>query len=163
MSNTQKKTSAATIGESIFINGTVQGEEDLTIEGQIDGTIQMQEANVLVGKTGKVVADISAKSIVVEGSVRGELKGSESVEIKPSGSLIGDIRSPRVMLGDGCNFKGTVDMEQKPDAGTVERARGAVVPNSLSKKAGNALPQAPASKGGLFRTKLKPDSKVTND
>ncbi len=104
----------AIIGNSVKIQGDLSGKEDLTINGTVEGTIDFRESNVIVGEKGRVNANVTAKNIIICGEVKGELRGSEQVSIKPSGRVTGDIRAPRVILNDGCQFKGLVDMEDKP-------------------------------------------------
>jgi len=103
----------ATLGSSVIISGDISGKEDIMINGNVEGTIDFRENDVLVGGDGRVNANIIAKNIIVTGEVKGELRASEQVTIKPSGRLIGDIRAPRVVLNDGCQFKGSVDMDEK--------------------------------------------------
>ncbi len=103
----------ATIGNSIKVTGDISGKEDLIIDGSVEGTIDFHENNVLIGEKGQVNANVIAKNIQVEGEIKGELRASEQVTIKPSGRVLGDIRAPRVILNDGCQFKGSVDMEAK--------------------------------------------------
>lgn len=112
----------AVIGKSIFIDGTIRGEQDLIIHGEVEGAINMADAKVVVAESGNVVANILAKEIEVEGAVQGELRATDSVEIRESGRLTGNIRAPRVILSDGCQFKGNVDMEYKADQ-SADRAR----------------------------------------
>lgn len=102
---------AASIGPSITIHGDVTGEEDLVVAGTIEGTVNLKENNLVVDENGHVMANITARIIRVDGEVKGELRASEKVVIKPSGNVNGDIRSPRVVLEDGCQFKGSIDME----------------------------------------------------
>ena len=101
----------ATIGSSIVIHGDVTGEEDLVVDGAIEGTVNFKDNNLVVSENGRVTANINARIIRVDGEVKGELYGSEQVVISPSGTVKGDIRAPRVVLEDGCTFKGSVDME----------------------------------------------------
>jgi len=103
----------STVGASVIITGDISGKEDIVINGNIDGTIDFREHDVLIGDSGRINANIIAKNIIVTGEVKGELRASEQVTIKPSGRLIGDIRAPRVVLNDGCQFKGSVDMDEK--------------------------------------------------
>lgn len=112
--DTDRDSGKATIGASIKINGDISGKEDLLINGSVEGTVDFRENNVTIGKKGRVSADVVARNISVEGEVKGELRGSEQVTLKPSGHVTGDIRAPRVVLDDGCRFKGSVDMEDKP-------------------------------------------------
>lgn len=107
------------IGPSITINGDISGDEDLTIHGQVEGGINFRENSVSIGRQGRVVADIVAKNIIVEGKLKGDLRGSEQVTVASTGQVSGDIHSPRVVLNDGCQFKGAIDMESKlPDRDT---------------------------------------------
>ncbi|NKB61213.1 MAG: hypothetical protein GKR95_03420 [Gammaproteobacteria bacterium] len=103
----------ALISSSIIITGDISGKEDIIINGSVEGTIDFREHNVLIGQSGRVNANVIAKTIHVDGEVKGELRANEQVTINPSGRLIGDIRAPRVVLSDGCQFKGSVDMEDK--------------------------------------------------
>ena len=103
----------STIGASLKIIGDINGQGNLIINGAVEGTIIMREGSVLVGAKGRVSAHVAAPKIHVEGEVRGELQGSEQVSVSANGKVIGDIRAPRVILDDGCQFKGSVDMEDK--------------------------------------------------
>ncbi len=111
-SESHTKSPMATIGESIIIVGEVSGKEDIHINGNIDGAINFRENSIVVGVKGRVNANVTAKNISVEGEVKGELRASEQVTIRPSGRVAGNIRSPRVSLDDGCQYKGSVDMEE---------------------------------------------------
>jgi len=119
----------ATIGPSIVIHGDVTGEEDLVVDGAIEGTVNFKDNNLVVSENGRVTANINARIIRVDGEVKGELYGSEQVVISPSGKVKGDIRAPRVVLEDGCTFKGSVDMETEKatlsDRATTPRLRPA--------------------------------------
>jgi cytoskeletal protein CcmA (bactofilin family) len=104
---------AAVIGPSIQINGDLSGEEDLVIQGKVNGTIQLREKSLTVGNQGQVDANVLAHSIVVEGKVNGDLYGSERVCIRKTGDVNGNIVSPKVSLDEGCRFKGSIDMDQE--------------------------------------------------
>ncbi|HJS58886.1 MAG TPA: polymer-forming cytoskeletal protein [Vicinamibacteria bacterium] len=103
--------SGAAIGPSITIVGELTGEEDLTILGKVEGTIQLPKHCVTIGRTAKVTADIRAKAVSVEGEVRGNLQASEQILIRKTATMLGNLAAPRVGLEDGCRFKGSVDME----------------------------------------------------
>lgn len=110
----------ATIGPSIRIRGDLAGDEDLVVQGQVEGTISLEQNLVTVGKEGKVNATVNARVIIVEGQVDGDLNGEEQVTLKKSSGVRGNIVSPRVSLEDGARFKGSIDMEgessKKPGA-----------------------------------------------
>ena len=99
------------IGPSIVIKGTVSGDEDLVIQGKVEGTIDLRDNEVSVGQTGKVNADVSAKVVKVDGEVSGDITGTEKVVISKSGNVHGNIVAPRVTLEDGAIFKGSIDMD----------------------------------------------------
>lgn len=102
---------AATIGPSIRIRGDLAGDEDLVLQGHVEGTVTLEHNLVTVGKEGKINATINARVIIVEGQVEGDLNADEQVTLKKSAGVRGNIVSPRVSLEDGCRFKGSIDME----------------------------------------------------
>lgn len=99
------------IGPSIKIKGEVTGDEDLLIQGTVEGSVNLSEHEVTVGQSGQVAADITAKSIRIDGSVTGDINGNENVVISKSGNVRGNIVAPRVTLEDGAIFKGSIDMD----------------------------------------------------
>ena len=100
------------IGPSIMIKGELQGNEDLTIDGQVEGKIELRDHNLTIGPNGKIKADLHANTVVIAGDVHGSVHAKERVEIAPTGRLTGDIASPRITIADGAHFKGSVDMER---------------------------------------------------
>ena len=112
---------SASIGPSITINGDVTGEENLVVEGVIEGTVNLKDNNLVVSENGRLTANITARIIRVDGEVKGELRGSEQVIISPTGQVSGDIRAPRVVLEDGSQFKGSIDMEHDKQAAAGDR------------------------------------------
>lgn len=100
----------ATIGPSITIKGEVSGDEDLLIQGRIDGSVDLQDQAVTVGSEGRVKADIKGRIVTVEGEVEGDLHADEQVILRSSAKVEGDITAPRVVLEDGARFRGLVDM-----------------------------------------------------
>jgi cytoskeletal protein CcmA (bactofilin family) len=108
------------IGPSITIDGDLRGDEDLIIEGEVSGTVQLKNNSLTIGSKGKVHADVYAHSVHVEGSMEGDIYGAEQVSIRKSAQIRGNITSPRVSLEDGARFKGSIEMD--PQA--VEAALG---------------------------------------
>ena len=102
---------AAVIGPSITIDGDVRGEEDLLIEGEVSGTVQLKSNSLTIGPQGKVRADVYAHSIYVDGYLEGDLYGSERVHIRKSAQVKGNVTSPRISLEDGAKFKGAIEMD----------------------------------------------------
>jgi len=111
-SGKESKTVAA-IGETIHIKGDVSGSENLIINGNVEGNIDLKGHDVTIGKNGNVDANIIANNIVVEGKLNGDMNGDEKVIIKQSGNVHGNIVSPRVTLEDGALFKGSIEMEPR--------------------------------------------------
>jgi len=103
----------ANIGRSITIKGDISGDEDLVIQGAVEGSVNLKENNVTINSEGRVKADIHGRTITVEGHVEGDLLGEEQVVLSPSCRVRGNITAPRVALEDGANFRGTIDMEAK--------------------------------------------------
>jgi len=101
------------IGKSVVIKGELNGSEDLTIEGQVEGKIELKDDVLTIGPNGKIKAHVFAKSLIVLGEVNGNVTASEKVEIRDGGSVDGDIVSPRVAIAEGAHFRGSVDMQRK--------------------------------------------------
>jgi len=101
------------IGKSVVIKGELNGSEDLTIEGQVEGKIELKDHVLTIGANGKIKAHVFAKSLIVLGEVNGNVTASEKVEIRDGGSVDGDIISPRVAIAEGAHFRGSVDMQRK--------------------------------------------------
>jgi cytoskeletal protein CcmA (bactofilin family) len=104
------------IGQSIQIKGELTGNEDLTIEGKVDGKVVLKDHNLTIGANGKLTAEIQAKTVMVLGEVVGNITADDKVEVAATGSMKGDIVAPRVVLADGARFKGSIDMDRKPGA-----------------------------------------------
>lgn len=124
----------AMIGESIVITGDLSGEEDLVIQGRVDGTINLKTNNLTIGKGGRVKADVNAKTITVEGEMDGDLVAEERIVIKQSGNVRGNLVAPRVSLEEGGKFKGSIDMEPSSVASSAKPH--AVETPTQAKKAG---------------------------
>jgi len=106
-----RASSVANIGKSLKIKGELSGNEDLTIEGNIEGQINLKDHNLTIGQNGKIVAEIRAKSVNVAGQVKGNIVAVDKIEVASTGVMLGDLTAPRVILADGCRFKGSIDME----------------------------------------------------
>jgi cytoskeletal protein CcmA (bactofilin family) len=106
-----RRTDRATIGPSIFIKGDLSGEEDLVIEGRVEGKVDLKQNNVTVGKNGRVSADLFGRVVTIEGEVDGNVFAREQAVLRQSGAVRGNITAPRVILEDGSRFKGSIDME----------------------------------------------------
>ncbi len=113
----------AIIGPSIKINGEVSGDEDLLIQGQVDGSVELELHAVTIGRDGRVKANITARVVTVEGNVEGDLIAQEQIILRGSARVVGDITAPRVVLEDGASFKGLVDMGERPEAKSASNSK----------------------------------------
>lgn len=103
------------LGKSLQLKGELHAQEEVVIEGKVEGTIK-SDGTVVIGKSGQVIADIKAREIIIKGEVTGNVTGIEKVEIIPLGILNGNIVSQRVVLAEGAVFKGNIDMSVKETA-----------------------------------------------
>jgi cytoskeletal protein CcmA (bactofilin family) len=113
---THAKGENVNIGKSVVIKGELSGSEDLTIEGQVEGKIELRENVLTIGPNARIKAQVFAKAVIVLGKVTGNVAASEKVDIREHGSVEGDIVAPRVGIADGAYFRGSIDMQrsQKP-------------------------------------------------
>lgn len=98
------------IGKGLYIKGELHGEDDLIIEGSVEGTITMQK-NLIIETGGKIKANIETENIVIRGEMEGDLSAREKITIHSGGRLVGDITAPRIEVEDGAYYKGKVDMK----------------------------------------------------
>jgi cytoskeletal protein CcmA (bactofilin family) len=127
------------IGKSVVIKGELNGSEDLTVEGYVDGRIELKDHLLTIGPHGRIKAEIFAKEVIVLGKVNGNVTASEKVDIRDNGSVEGNIVAPRVAIAEGAHFRGSVDMQHKP-----EPVKPADQPKVEAKPAVNApAPNAP--------------------
>jgi len=127
------------IGKSVVIKGELNGSEDLTIEGHVEGTIQLRDHVLTIGPNGRIKAQVFAKSVIVLGEVTGNVTASDKVDIRDNGSVDGDIISPRVAIAEGAHFRGSVDMQRKGGA-PPQPAKGATAPQPAAAQAATPQP-----------------------
>src|SRR5687767_15752830 len=113
------------IGKSVVIKGELSGSEDLTIEGHVEGKIELKDHLLTIGPNGRIKAAVFAKAVIVLGEVNGNVTASEKVDIRDGGSVDGDIVSPRVAIAEGAHFRGTVDMQRKGGAAQPQQGKAA--------------------------------------
>jgi len=136
------------IGKSVVIKGELNGSEDLTIEGHVEGKIELRDHVLTIGPNGKIKAELFAKSVVVLGEVIGNVSASEKVDIRENGSVEGDITSPRVAIAEGAHFRGSVDMAQKVKAASGPRPAEVKSQQQQPSQASQPVMQAQAQKVG---------------
>lgn len=131
-----------TIGKSVVIKGELSASEDLTIEGQVEGKIELRQNILTIGANGKIKATVLAKAVIVQGEVHGNITATEKVDIRDAGSVDGDLAAPRVAIADGAHFRGSIDMQR---AGEAKLADAAKAEAAKSVGAPVASPGAPAA------------------
>jgi cytoskeletal protein CcmA (bactofilin family) len=137
------------IGKSVVIKGELNGSEDLTIEGHVEGTIQLRDHVLTIGPNGRIKAQVFAKAVVVLGEMTGNVTASDKVDIRDNGSVDGDIVAPRVAIAEGAHFRGSVDMQRK-GAAQPQTAKPAAHPAAPVPQA--APPQGQAAAGQPLRS-----------
>ncbi len=103
----------AHIGKSVIIKGELSGSEDLYLDGEVEGTIELHQNSLTIGPNGRVRAHVNAKEVVIHGKVDGNIRGTNRVELKRSAVLVGDIVTQRVSIEDGAYFKGSIDVQRE--------------------------------------------------
>src|SRR5580700_8933469 len=101
---------SAVLGKSVIVKGQIFSREDLTIDGEVEGTVELQEHRLTVGPNGKVIASIKAREVVVLGFIHGNVETTDKIDIRKDAKLLGDIKTARVVIEDGAYFKGNIDI-----------------------------------------------------
>ena len=114
------------IGKSVVIKGELSASEDLTIEGQVEGKVDLRQNTLTIGTNARITAQVSAKVVIVMGHVHGNISATEKVDIRDNGSVDGDLSAPRVAIAEGAHFRGSIDMQQAK--GTTASAPAEVKP-----------------------------------
>ena len=114
---------SAALGKNVTVKGQIFAREDLTIDGEVEGTVECQEHRLTIGPNARVQAGLKAREIIIQGSIQGNVDATDKIDIKKEAKLVGDIKTSRIVIEDGAYFKGSID---------------------ISKAAANAKPQPPA-------------------
>ena len=134
--------STVNIGKSVVIKGELNGSEDLTIEGQVEGKIELRQNVLTIGPNGKIKAQLFAKSVIILGEVTGNVTATEKVDIRDNGSVDGDIASPRVAIAEGAHFRGSIDMQRTGGKSEGRQQEKAAVSSPQPVAAGQAAAAA---------------------
>src|SRR5437667_10967532 len=117
------RSEVAHIGKSVLIKGELSGSEDLYLDGEVEGSVDLNQHSLTVGPHGRVRANIRAREVILHGKVEGNIQGDEKVELKKSAVLVGDISTQRITIEDGAYFKGAIDTQKdgKSQSGEARR------------------------------------------
>jgi cytoskeletal protein CcmA (bactofilin family) len=133
---------SAVIGKSVMIKGQISSREDLTIDGEVEGTVELQEHRLTIGPNGKVMASVKAREIVVLGTIHGNVETTDKLEIRKDAKLVGDVKTARIVIEDGAYFKGNIDIVR------AETARPAPASKPQQAASGSAA-NAPVMAAGV--------------
>jgi cytoskeletal protein CcmA (bactofilin family) len=133
---TPKTAEFAHLGKSVIIKGELSGSEDLYVDGQVEGSIELAGHRLIIGPHGQVRARVNAKGVIVQGKLEGNIQASERVELTKSAILVGDIATQRVAIEEGAYFKGKVDIQR--EGGKMDAARPAQASASAAAGASSA-------------------------
>jgi len=104
----------AHIGKAVLIKGELSGSEDLYLDGEVEGTIELHQNSLTIGPNGRIRAHVHAREVIIHGKIDGNINGTDRVELKRSAVLVGDISTQRVSIEDGAYFKGSIDIQREP-------------------------------------------------
>jgi cytoskeletal protein CcmA (bactofilin family) len=143
-----KGSGQASIGKAVKINGQIFSKEDLYIDGDVEGTVELHENRLTIGPNGRVQASVRAREVVVLGSIQGNVEASDRIDIRKEAKLVGDIKTARIVIEDGAYFKGSIDIvrqeAQKAPAGSTTTVHPAVAPKPVVASAAvGATPAVP--------------------
>lgn len=146
-----------TIGKSVVIKGELSASEDLTIEGTVEGKVELKQNTLTIGSNGRIKASVFAKAVIVQGEVTGNISATEKIDIRDAGSVDGDLASPRVAIADGAHFRGSIDMQRagvKP--GDVAKPSDAPKAADAPKASTPAAPAAPMAAAAAHSSTTAP-------
>jgi cytoskeletal protein CcmA (bactofilin family) len=140
------------LGRSVLVKGQILSREDLTIDGEVEGTIEMQEHRLTIGPNGKVRASVKAREIIVLGTLHGNVETGDRIDIRKEAKLVGDIKTARIVIEDGAYFKGNVDITRAEVPKPAAAAHSAPAPRPQTNT--TASPTAsPAMAAGVGEVK----------
>lgn len=130
---------SATIGKAVKIAGQIYSREDLYVDGDVEGTIELMDHKLTIGPNGKVHAGVKAREVVALGAIQGNVEASERIEIRKDAKLVGDIKTARIIIEDGAYFKGSIDIvKSEPKVAPSQPRPQTAVPAPASMGAGIA-------------------------
>ena len=134
------------IGKSVVIKGELTGSEDLTIEGHVEGKIELRQNVLTIGPNGKIKAQVYAKAVIILGEVVGNVTATEKVDLRDNGSIDGDITAPRVAIAEGAHFRGSIDMQRgsSKNEKSEKSEKSEAKPAQAQAQASAPAPQQPA-------------------
>jgi len=115
----------ARLGAGLHVKGEISGNEDLSIDGTVEGLVHLEDRKLTIGASARVTADVIAREVVVYGNVKGNLRARDRIEIKKDGSVVGDLTTARIMIEDGAYFKGSIEIDKAGEASDSDLEKAA--------------------------------------
>ncbi len=148
------RSDVAHIGKSVLIKGELSGSEDLDVDGEVEGNIELRDHSITIGPHGRVRAHVNAREIIVHGKVEGNIRATERVELKRSAVLAGDISTQRIIIEDGAFFKGAIDIQKEKEVPKAEPKKEASMAAAATWNApATSSPAVAAPQGSLLDKK----------
>src|SRR5205085_10115861 len=116
---------SAAVGKNVTVKGQIVAREDLTIDGEVEGTVECQEHRLTIGPNARVQAGLKAREIVIQGSIQGNVEAADKIDIKKEAKMVGDVKTSRIVIEDGAYFKGSIDISK---AGAKASSQSAAAP-----------------------------------
>jgi len=107
-----RSSGSAALGKNVTVKGQIFAREDLTIDGEVEGTVECHEHRLTIGPNARVQAGLKAREIIIQGSIQGNVDATEKIDIKKEAKLVGDIKTSRIVIEDGAYFKGSIDISK---------------------------------------------------
>ncbi len=140
---------SAALGKNVTVKGQIFAREDLTIDGEVEGTVECHEHRLTIGPNARVQAGLKAREIIIQGSIQGNVDATDKIDIKKEAKLVGDIKTSRIVIEDGAYFKGSIDISKST---TRPTSQGAPVPAPVPATVpAAAVTPTPAVVGGTGR------------
>ena len=136
---------SAALGKNVTVKGQIFAREDLTIDGEVEGTVECQEHRLTIGPNARVQAGLKAREIVIHGSIQGNVDASDNIDIKKEAKLVGDIKTTRIVIEDGAYFKGSIDISKSAPPPTAAKPQQA--PTALTSQPSITPAPAPTPVG----------------
>lgn len=133
------------IGKSVQIKGELTGSEDLYLDGEIEGTIDLRDHALIIGPNGKIKASITARDLVVHGKIEGNVNASGRVELRKSCTLIGDVSTQRIVIEDGAFFKGAIDIRERDSKSEGRKPMAVAASAGMGMNSGSSSSSGPIS------------------
>jgi cytoskeletal protein CcmA (bactofilin family) len=125
------------LGSNLQVKGEITGTEDLLIDGEVEGLIHLDERKLTVGATAKVAADVNARDVVVYGYLKGNVRARGRIEIKKDGAIIGNLTTAQIMIEDGADFKGSIEIDRSATEGAEKSVASRAAAAGAGSKSGN--------------------------